>query len=110
MRIAVINRTDFPTKQLKEIASALLEGQSVPNFYLVCQTPKHDGLTISNLDKPVIIITIKDLNQFAKAFVHELVHLQQHAKDYATEDFAETVITDKHRTKEEGGELNSSQP
>ena len=101
MKFEIINRTEFSTEQLIRIVDALLEGQIVPNFYLICQTSKHDGLSITNIDKPLIIITIKDLHQFAKVFVHELVHIQQHVNDYATEDFPEIIVTDKHKTRDD---------
>jgi Zn-dependent peptidase ImmA (M78 family) len=101
-RFTLINRTDYPSKQLENIAGALLEGQQAPSFYLICQTPKHDGLSISNIDKPFIIIDIENLYQFAEVFVHELMHLQQHTKGYASEDFSkEVVVTDKHKTGED---------
>jgi Zn-dependent peptidase ImmA (M78 family) len=109
-KIALINRTDFPSKDILEIASALCESQSIPSFYLLCNTPKHDGLSITNLDKPAIIIVVKNLSQFAEVFVHELEHLQQHGKGYIDEDKAyqksdnftrEIVVGDKHKTKEE---------
>jgi Zn-dependent peptidase ImmA (M78 family) len=101
-KIKLINRTDFPSKDLLEIALALCEGQAVPSFYLICQTVNHDGLSITNLDKPIIIIDIADLHQFAEVFVHELAHLQQHAKGYASEEFdREIVLSDKYKTKED---------
>ena len=109
-KIALINRTDFPSKDLLEIASALCESQSVPSFYLICNTQKHDGMTITNIDKPFMIIVVDNLHQFAKVFVHELVHLQQTTKGYTDEDEAyrksdsftrEIVVSDKHKTKEE---------
>jgi hypothetical protein len=100
-KFEIINRTDFKTEQLKSIASALLDGQLAPNFYLICQTPKHDGLSITNMDKPLIIIDVVNLHQFAEVFVHELAHLQQHAAGFADEDFTKVaVVTDKHKTME----------
>lgn len=87
-RMVLVNRTAFKSKDLKEIAGALLEGQLAPSFYLIVQTPKHDGLTITNLDMPAMIIIPKDLHCFAKVFAHELVHLQQHSKNYVDEEEA----------------------
>lgn len=81
----IINKSNFKTKDLKEIVIGLLQGHEFPVFYLICQSPKHDGVTLTNLDKPTIIITVHDLGQFAKTFVHELIHLQQHSKGYANE-------------------------
>ena len=99
-KFELINRTDFHSDDITEIVRALLDGQLAPKFYLICQTPKHDGLSITNLDKPIIIITVKDLNQFTETFVHELRHLQQHMNDYASEDFdREVVVTDKKKVK-----------
>jgi len=97
-RMVLINRTEFKSKDLKEIAGALLEGQLAPSFYLIVQTPQHNGLTITNLDKPAMILTPKDLTHFAVLFTHELVHLQQHSKGYADEEEArrkqpEVVVT-----------------
>ena len=98
MKYEIVNRTNFKKKDIKEIAEALMEGQLVPPFYLVCQTPHHDGLTITNIDKPIVIITIKDLGQFAEVFVHELEHLKQHSNGYSSEDFdSEIVVTDKFK-------------
>jgi hypothetical protein len=97
-RMVLINRTDFPNKNLKAIVGGLLEGQLAPSFYLIVLTSKHDGFTLTNLDLPTIIIIPKDLHHFAKIFVHELIHLQQHSKNYANEEEAygkgrEIVIT-----------------
>ena len=101
-KVKIVNRTDFKTKDIQEIAEALLQGQGTPNFYLLCQTPQHDGLTITNLDKPAIIIVIHDLHQFAETYVHEVEHLRQHSQNFADEDFdSELITTDKHKTKEE---------
>lgn len=98
-KMVLVNRTSFDSARLKEIAGGLLEGQVAPSFYLVVQTPQHTGLTITNLDMPVMIIIPTDLHHFAKIFVHELVHLQQHQKNYADEDEAykterELVVTE----------------
>ena len=85
-RMILVNRTDFKSKDLKKIAGALLEGQLAPSFYLIVQTPKHDGMTITNLVKPAMIVIPRDLTHFAELFAHELVHLQQHSKGYANEE------------------------
>ena len=95
-RMILINRTSFKSNDLQEIAGALLEGQVAPSFYLLVQTPQHDGLTITGLDMPTMIIIPKDLHHFAKIFVHELAHLQQHSKGYVDEKEAkqrEIIIT-----------------
>ncbi|MBU1613649.1 hypothetical protein KKC87_04480 [Patescibacteria group bacterium] len=99
-RFQLVNRTEFNTSDIEEIANALLEGHPVPHFYLICQTTRHDGLTITNIEKPIIIITIKDLGQFADVFVHEVVHLKQHSMEYASEDFdVDLVVTDSYKKK-----------
>jgi Zn-dependent peptidase ImmA (M78 family) len=102
-KVTIINRTDIDTLKFEEILACLLKGQEYPNFYLVCQTQNHDGLTITNLDKPVIIITVKNLSQFVTTLRHELIHLRQHSKGYsnedeayAAEDDAEIIVTDRH--------------
>ena len=95
-KVTVINNTKFKTSDIKEIAGALLEGQLAPNFYLICCPEDMDGLALTNLDMPTIVIRIKDLGQFAKVFVHELIHLQQHSQNYTNEKEAvrEVVISD----------------
>lgn len=108
MKFELINRTDFPTTQLKEIVEKLLKNKKIPSFYLICQTPRHDGLSVTNLDKPLIIIDIENLQQFEKTFIHELTHLQQHTQDYADEDFdKEVVVTDRHKPKEDAVPLQA---
>jgi hypothetical protein len=87
-KMVLINESEFKTKDLEEIVGGLLEGQLAPSFYLLVQTPKHDGFVITNLDMPVMVIIPKDLHSFAKIFVHELVHLQQQEKGYADEEEA----------------------
>ena len=100
MKFKLINKTRFSTKQLADIASALCESQAGPSFYLICQTPQHDGIAITNIDKPFIIIWVKNLSQFAKVFVHELTHLQQNAKGYTSENFSRFIVTSKRQQKE----------
>lgn len=103
--VIVINRTNFMTKDIKEIAGALLKGQSAPNFYLLCELPNQfNGISISNLDKPIIIIFIENLEQFARVFVHELIHIQQHSKNYtdeyeAIESERDIIISDNNNPK-----------
>ncbi len=88
-KVTIINKSKFKTKDIEEITLGLLAGQLAPDFYLICQnTVGCNGMALTNLDRPTIIIFIKDLGQFAEVFVHELTHIQQHAKDYANEDEA----------------------
>lgn len=97
-KVKIINRTTFEIKNIKNIVSALLEGQPIPNFYLFCEPLDCKGITLTNLDKPTIIIFVRDLKQLAETFVHELVHLQQHSKGYVNEDEAterEVIVSDK---------------
>ena len=104
-KLAVINRTTFATKDIIEIATSLLQGQLAPNFYLLCEPDEgHKGITLTNLDRPTMIIFIEDLEQFAETFVHELTHLKQHSKGYTDEDEAEAqefLISDKDNRKGE---------
>ena len=98
-KITIINRTKFKTKDIEEITLGLLAGQLAPDFYLICEDIfSCKGISLTNLDKPTIIIFIKDLGQFAETFVHELVHIQQHSENYTDERKAEEreiVISDK---------------
>lgn len=101
-KVTIINRSTFITKDLEEIVSGLLEGQLAPSFYLICESREYNGIALSHLDKPTIIIFIKDLGQFAETFVHELTHIQQHSKNYTDENEAkerEMVISDKYDPK-----------
>lgn len=101
-KITIINRTRFATRNITEIAGSLLQGQLVPNFYLICEPLNCNGIALTNLDKPTIIIFIKDLGQFAETFVHELMHLQQHSENRVDEHEAaqrEIVISDKNNPK-----------
>ena len=86
--IKIINHTEFDTKDIKKISDALVVSQSYPSCYLICIPLYMNGIAITNIDKPFIIIRIKDLEQFAETFVHELTHLQQHQKGYVDEDEA----------------------
>ncbi len=103
-KVKIINRTKYQTRDIEEITLGLLAGQLVPSFYLICEdvfTCK--GISLTNLDKPTIIIFIKDLRQFAETFVHELTHIQQHSKNYTDEQEAEEreiVISGKLNSKE----------
>jgi len=88
-KVTIINKTNFPTKDIKEIVGGLLEGQLAPSFYLICEDVfSCKGISLTNLDKPTIIIFVKDLGQFAETFVHELTHIQQHSKNYTDENEA----------------------
>jgi len=88
-KVTIINKTKFKTKDIEEITLGLLAGQSAPSFYLICEDVfSCKGIALSNLDKPTIVIFVKDLGQFAETFVHELIHIQQHAKGYTDEDEA----------------------
>ena len=102
-KVTIINRTTFVTKDIEEITLGLLAGQLAPDFYLICEDVfSCKGISLTNLDKPTIIIFIKDLGQFAETFVHELTHIQQHSKNYVDEQEAEEreiVISDKNSTK-----------
>ena len=89
-KLTIINKSKFRTTDIEEITLGLLVGQSAPSFYLICEDVfSCNGLALTNLDKPTIIIFIKDLGQFAKTFVHELTHIQQHSKNYTNEQEAE---------------------
>jgi len=109
-KLTIINKTKFKTKDIEEIALGLLAGQLAPSFYLICvDVFSCKGLSLSNLDKPTIIIFVKDLGQFAETFVHELTHIQQHANNYTDEKEAEereVLISDKYNKK--GVSLRSS--
>jgi len=103
-RFELINGTGFKSEDIEEIASALLESQHTPTFYLVCMNAGQDGVTLTNLDKPIVLIYVDDLGQFAETFVHEIVHLQQHSQGYATEDFkSEVVVTGVKRRDGQNG-------
>jgi len=96
--VVLINRTDITDTNLMRIVSETCEGMMLPKFYLICQTTDHNGVTITNLDRPCIIIIVKNPQQFIETLRHELIHLKQHALDYASEEEVELIITDKHRT------------
>ena len=103
-KATIINRTKFDTEDIKEISTALIQGQLVPDFYLLCEPLDVNGIALTNLDKPTIIIFVKDLGQFAETFVHELTHIEQHAKGYVDETEAnererEFIISDKDKPK-----------
>lgn len=102
-KITIINRTKFQTKDIEEITLGLLAGQLAPDFYLICEDVfSCKGITLTNLDKPTIIIFIEDLGQFAETFVHELTHLQQHSKGYVDENEAterEIIVSDENNIK-----------
>jgi len=110
-KVIIINRTKFKIKDIEEITLGLLAGQLTPSFYLICEDVfSCKGLSLTNLDKPTIIVFIKDLGQFAETFVHELTHIQQHSENYVDEQEAEEreiVISDKYN--KEGVKPNSSQ-
>lgn len=96
-KITIINRSKFKTKDIEEITLGLLVGQIAPSFYLLCESRNCNGIALTNLDKPTIIIFIKDLGQLAETFVHELTHIQQHSKNYVDEQETtqrEVVISD----------------
>lgn len=99
-KVTIINRTRFKTKDIEEITLGLLAGQSVLGFYLICEDVfSCKGISLSNLDKPTIIIFIENLWQFAETFAHELTHIQQHLENYTNESEAEKreiVIADKN--------------
>ena len=84
----LMNMTKFKDKDIEEIALVLLEGQLAPSFLLICVHDGFHGVSITNLDRPTILIRITDLGQFAETFVHELTHLQQHCNNYADENEA----------------------
>ena len=85
-KLTLVNRSKFQTEQLREIALGLLAGQLAPSFYLIVEELfSCRGVTLSNLDKPTIILFPKDLGDFAEIFVHELTHIQQHEKNYSDE-------------------------
>ncbi len=88
-KITLINKSKFTTKDIEEITLGLLEGQLAPSFYLICEDVfSCKGISLTNLDKPTIIIFIENLGQFAKTFVHELTHIQQHTNNYTNEEEA----------------------
>jgi len=107
-KLTIINRTKFKTKDIEEITLGLLAGQLAPDFYLICEDVfSCKGISLTNLDRPTIIIFVNDLGQFAETFVHELTHIQQHAMNYTDEQEAEEreiVISDRYN---KNGELIS---
>ena len=98
MKPVLINRTDVPDDELMKVVSTVCGDGDIPDFYLICQTPEHDGVTITNLDKPCIIIDVTTPQQFINILRHELIHLKQHAMSYASEEEVELIVTDKHKT------------
>lgn len=100
--MTIINNSKFRTEELSTLANMLLQGRLAPSFYLVCCPPEMDGLSLTNLDKPTIIIRVKDLEQFSRVFVHELTHLQQHAKGYTDEAEATREVIMSDKTKPNG--------
>ena len=89
-KVTIINKTRFKTKNIEKIVLGLLNNQLAPSFYLICEDIfSCKGIALTNLDKPTIIIFVKDLEQFAKTFVHELTHIQQHSNNYTDEQEAE---------------------
>lgn len=104
-KATLINRTDIDDENIMGIVSKACEGYKLPNFYLICQTPEHNGVTITNLDRPCVIITVKTPQQFIETLQHELEHLKQHALDYASEEEVELIVTDKHKTMKERKEV-----
>ncbi|MFX0132260.1 MAG: hypothetical protein ACFFDN_01310 [Candidatus Hodarchaeota archaeon] len=95
--LKIMNHTKFKTSDIEEISLGLLAGQLAPSFYLICVNDNFNGLALTNLDKPTMIIRIEDLGQFAETFVHKLIHLQQHQEGYADEDeaYAREIIISK---------------
>ena len=108
-KVTIINNTKFQTKDIEEITRGLLAGQLAPSFYLICNNRGNvEGMTLTNLDKPTMLIFIENLGQFAETFVHELTHIQQHANDYTDEMEAEEreiIISGAHieNTADENG-------
>ena len=100
-KIELINRTDVTDTNIMKIVNKLCEGNGLPDFYLICQTPEHRGVTITNLDRPCVIITVTTPEQFTETLHHELIHLKQHALDYASEEEVELIVTDKYKTMNE---------
>jgi len=101
-KVTIINRTKFKTKDIRDIVNGLLQEQLAPDFYLLCQPINCKGIVLTNLDKPTMIIFIKNLRRFTKILVHELTHIQQHANGYVDEDEAnerEIVVSDEDDTK-----------
>ncbi len=88
----LINNTDEDTSTLMNIAEKVVRNFNVPSFYLICKKSNHDGFSITNIDKPIIVITFKNIYQFESTLAHELVHLGQHQKGYASEDFTKKVV------------------
>jgi len=88
-KITILNRSKFETKDIEQIALGLSAGQLAPSFYLICEDIfSCNGIALTNLDKPCIIIFLENLEQFAKTLAHELTHLRQHAQNYTDENEA----------------------
>lgn len=90
-RFKLVNNSDEDTSTLTKIAERVVENFTTPCFYLICQKTMHDGFAMTNIDKPTVVIRVRNLYQFEDVLKHELVHLGQHQKGYASEDFTKEL-------------------
>jgi len=88
----VFNEKDEFKKQLEDWVFECTKIEKTvgdfPDFYVIVIGEKTDGLAITNLDRPSIVVVFKNEQQFKKVLKHELIHLVQHSKGYANEDEA----------------------
>jgi Zn-dependent peptidase ImmA (M78 family) len=63
----------------------------LPDFYVIVIDKAKDGIAITNLDRPTIVIVFENEKQFKKVLKHELMHLIQHKKGYMNENEAYLV-------------------
>jgi hypothetical protein len=92
MSSIIINKTNFKTEEIEEITKTIIDKKYYPNFCLICLSNNFNGVSITNLELPLIVIKIKNLKQFMKVLLHELTHLNQHKKGYVDEIEAEINV------------------
>ena len=91
-KFKLINNSDYLTEFLELVVRRITKDMDIPNFALVCKKKTHDGICITNVNSPIVIISVKSIAQFKDVLKHELVHLKQHQQGYASEDFTKKAV------------------
>jgi len=87
-KFGIFNGTKINSKDLEQVVLECLAQEfsdQLPDFYVIVKEKGFDGVTITNLDRPTILVAYENIEDFRRTLIHELVHLKQHQKGYADE-------------------------
>ena len=91
MGCQVFNHTTISDKRIEQCVLDISGDYSI-DFVLIVSKYEMDGIAITGVSKPIILVRCKSLTQFKSVFAHEFKHLLDHKAGFASEESANTAM------------------